>query len=249
MNSAFLAILFASVALVYASVGFGGGSSYAALLVLAGVSYSYIPIISLICNITVVAGNSLNYWKNGDFNWRILLIPTLFSVPMAYLGGLLVVSKTIFLTLLCIMLALTGLRLLLKFREYDDGTDYKPLSPIFGGIVGVVLGFLAGITGIGGGIFLSPILYYFKAGKPNQIAAAASFFILVNSVAGLMGQLQKTGFSEVLYGFWYLPLLVLVGGQIGNRIAIKIIPAKYIALATAILVLFVAAQLAMKLMN
>ena len=249
MNSILLGLLFAIVAIIYASVGFGGGSSYAALLVLAGVSYSFIPAISLVCNITVVVGNTFNYFKNGDLNHRLLLMPVLFSVPMAYLGGRLVVSKTVFLALLCATLTISGVRLLFGFREYDQDADYKFLPPILGAAIGASLGFLAGITGIGGGIFLSPILYFFRAGKPNQIAAAASFFILVNSIAGLLGQLQKHGYSLELIGFWYLPLVVLLGGQIGNRFAIKIIPQKYIALLTAILVLFVSVQLFIKIVK
>jgi|APTNR8051073442_1049403.scaffolds.fasta_scaffold00483_16 hypothetical protein len=249
MNSALLGLLFAAVALIYASVGFGGGSSYAALLVLAGVSYRLIPSISLVCNIVVVAGNCMNYFKSGDLNWRLYLLPTIFSVPMAYLGGRINVSETVFLFLLCTTLTITGIRLLLKFREYSEDGTYKPLSPFLAGTSGAVLGFVAGITGIGGGIFLSPIMHYFRAGSPKQIAATASFFILVNSISGLIGQLQKNALNHDLFAFWYLPLVVIIGGQIGNRVAIKIIPQKYIALITAALVLFVAAQLAMKLLQ
>ena len=245
-----LGLLFTVVAFFYASVGFGGGSSYLALLVLWGVDYTIVPVIALICNIVVVSGNGIHYVRAGYLNWRLLLPPTITSVPFAYLGGIIEIEKEHFLFLLCATLLVTGIRLLLNYRTYNDSTaSYHPLSLAFGGVIGAILGFLSGVIGIGGGIFLAPILYNFRAGSPKQIATTASLFILVNSIAGLMGQLQKNGISMMALEYWYLPCLVLLGGQLGNFFTIRIIPQRTIALLTACLVLFVAGRLGWMLLR
>ena len=239
-----LAILFFIVAIFYSSVGFGGGSSYLALLILWDIPYIIIPIIALTCNILVVSGNSFHYIRAGFINWRLLLPPTIASVPFAYFGGRLEIKEDIFIIILFITLLITGIRMLLSYRQYDGSPkSYKSLPIWIGAIIGSVLGFISGIVGIGGGIFLAPILYNLKAGSPKQIAATASLFILVNSVSGLIGQLQKNGLSDIILQYWYLPLLVLIGGQIGNLLTIRFIPAPIITLLTALLVLFVAGRL------
>jgi len=236
--------LFFIVALFYASVGFGGGSSYLALLVLWDIEYTIIPAIALICNICVVSGNSFHYVRAGYLNWRMLLPPAIASIPFAYLGGRLEIEKELFVLLLFASLLIAGIRMLINYRKYDDIEQSSRTMPIWlGFLVGSVLGFLAGIVGIGGGIFLAPILYNLRTGTPKQIATTASLFILINSIAGLIGQLQKNGLSDALLEFWYLPLLVIIGGQIGNRLTIKILPERIIALLTAFLVLFVTARL------
>lgn len=239
-----LGLLFFLVAIFYASVGFGGGSSYLALLVLWGLPYMLIPVIALICNIIVVSGNSFHYIRAGHVNWRLLLPPVLASIPMAYVGGRLEIEKDVFVLLLFISLLIAGIRLLINHREYDDDLgNYQGITLKLGIAVGAVLGFLAGVVGIGGGIFLAPLLYNLKAAPPKQIAATASLFILLNSVAGLIGQWHKGGFSDAVLDYWYLPFAVLLGGQIGNLVTIKFLPARIIALLTALLVLFVALRL------
>ena len=245
-----LGLLFAFVALFYASVGFGGGSSYLALLTLWGVPYAIMPAISLICNITVVSGNSIHYIRAGYLNFRLLLPPMITSVPFAYLGGRMEIEKEHFLLLLFATLLVAGIRLLLNYRMYDDKVElYRPLSYGVGGAIGAILGFVSGVVGIGGGIFLAPILYNLRAGKPKQIATTASLFILVNSVAGLIGQLQKNSIGEAVLDYWYLPCLVLLGGQLGNSLTIKFIPQRIVALLTACLVLFVTGRLGLLLLN
>ncbi len=243
-----LGALFALFALFYACVGFGGGSSYLALLALWGVPYAVMPAISLICNIMVVSGNSFHYVRAGHLDWRLLLPPALASVPFAYLGGRMEIEKEHFLLLLCVTLLASGIRLLLNYRMYDDNTEpYRLLSYGVGGVIGAILGFVSGVVGIGGGIFLAPILYNLRAGRPKQIATTASLFILVNSVSGLIGQLQKNGISGAVLDFWYLPFLVLLGGQLGNFLTVKYIPERIVALLTACLVLFVAGRLGLLL--
>lgn len=239
-----LGALFFMVALFYASVGFGGGSSYLAFLVLWHIPFAQVPVLALICNIVVVSGNSFHYLRAGYVNWRLLLPPTIASVPMAYLGGSLLIEKELFVLILFLTLLITGLRMLIQYRQYDDTVMHvRPLSIGTGIAVGGVLGFLAGIVGIGGGIFLAPVLYQLRAGRPKQIAATASLFILFNSISGLFGQLQKVGAIDGIMDYWYLPLLAFMGGQIGNLLTIKIIPPRIVAILTAVLVLFVAGRL------
>ncbi len=239
-----LGLLFFIVALFYASVGFGGGSSYLALLVLWELPYAAIPVIALICNIVVVSGNSVHYARAGYINSRLLFPLVLPSVLTAYVGGRLPIEKETFVLILFFSLLAAGLRLLIQHRSYgDDPGAYRAVSLWLATGIGAALGLLAGVTGIGGGIFLAPALYMLRAAPPKQIAAAASLFILLNSIAGLFGQFHKDVSAQTVLAYWHLPLLVLLGGQIGNLMVIKFAPARIVALLTALLVLFVALRL------
>ena len=247
MSSIILAFLFFLVAIIYSSVGFGGGSSYTALLFLAGISFQNIAPLSLASNIVVVGTNSVNFQKAKLIDLKIFIPICILSIPMAYIGGRLEIEKQIFLWILFIALMLSGLSLLFNFKKYDDNdAAYKKPPSIVLVIIGAILGLVAGITGIGGGIFLSPILYILRAAQPKQIASTASLFILVNSVSGLIGQLQKHDFKSELFEYWYLPLIVFIGGQIGSRLAIKILKPSQLSFITAILIIFVAVQLGIK---
>ncbi len=246
----YLGLLFLIIAIFYAGVGFGGGSSYLALLVLWKVPFEAVPIIALLCNIVVVSGNIFHYVRAGYLKWRLLLPLVIPSIPMSYMGGRLPIGKEAFVILLFVILLVTGLRLLIDYRKYDDNSDFYKSMPIWlGGLLGSVLGILAGVTGIGGGIFLAPILYYFRSGSPRQIACTASLFILINSISGLLGQLHKNALTDVVTEYWYLPLLAFIGGQLGNFMVIKVIRTRVIALLTALLVLFVAGQMGLRIMG
>lgn len=243
-----LGFLFFIVALLYASVGFGGGSSYLALLLLWQVSYASIPIIALLCNIIVVSGNSVNYLRNGYLRPKLFLPLVISSVPFSYIGGALEIEKDLFVKVLFFALTLSGIRLLVNYRCYEEDLgNYKKMPLWLSLMMGSILGLFAGITGIGGGIFLAPILYYFMVGSPKEISATSSMFILINSISGLLGQISKGGFSEIVINHWYLPLLALAGGQIGNLLVIKFVPARIVAIMTSLLILFVATNLAFKI--
>ena len=173
-----LSILFIITATLYSSVGFGGGSTYLALLLLWGVPYFIFPLIALCCNIIVVSGNCFNYIRAGNLNLKLLGPYLIGSIPFAYIGGSLPVEKKLFEILLFLVLAVAGLLLLFKFKSYnDDEGNYKKVPIIVSIIIGSLLGFISGIVGIGGGIFLSPILFLIRAGKPKHIITAASLFI------------------------------------------------------------------------
>ena len=243
-----LSILFFVTAILYSSVGFGGGSTYLALLLIWGIPYQIFPIIALSCNIIVVSGNSFNYIRAGNLNLKLLLPYLIGSIPLAFIGGSLPVEKKFFEILLLIVLSVAGLLLLFKFKSYDDKEEnYRKIPIIISIFIGGILGFVSGVVGIGGGIFLSPILFLIRAAKPNHIITMASLFILINSLSGIIGQLTKSSVLSEIQNYWFLLLAVLIGGQIGNFLNLKIFPTRILALVTAGLVLFVAVRMAYKL--
>ena len=245
-----LSILFFVTALIYSSVGFGGASTYLALLLLWGVPYHIFPIIALACNIIVVSGNSFNYSRAGNLNIKLLLPYLLGSIPFAFIGGSIQVEKELFEIILFFVLAIAGVLLLVNFKSYDDNpASYKNLPIYISVLIGIVLGFVSGIVGIGGGIFLSPVLYLFKAAKPKHITTAVSLFILINSIFGLIGQLNKNQNLFELTDFLYLLLAVLIGGQIGNFVNLKLLSSKILALITSLLVIFVATRIGLNIFS
>ena len=244
-----LPILFFVTAILYSSVGFGGGSTYLALLLLWDIPYYILPVIALGCNIVVVSGNSFNYIKAGNLNHRLLTPYLIGSVPMAYLGGTLEIEKNIFEILLFFVLLISGILLLFNFKSYDDNKNkYKEINNIFSLSIGAILGILSGIVGIGGGIFLSPILFLLRAGLPKHIVTTSSLFILINSLAGIFGQLTKSYVLNDVLEYWYLLLFVFIGGQIGNYLNLKILPTRFLALITSCLVIFVAIRMALRIL-
>ena len=243
-----LSILFFVTAVLYSSVGFGGGSTYLALLLIWGVPYFIFPLIALSCNIIVVSGNCFNYIRAGNLNLKLLIPYLIGSIPLAFIGGSLPIEKRLFEILLFLVLATAGILLLLNFRAYDDKEkSYRKVPIIISILIGGVLGFISGVVGIGGGIFLSPILFLIRAGKPKHIVTTASLFILINSFSGIMGQITKNAVLNEISNYWYLLLIVLVGGQLGNFLNLKIFPTRILVLVTAGLVLFVAIRMGTKL--
>ena len=243
-----LSILFFVTAILYASVGFGGGSTYLALMLIWDIPYYIFPVIALICNIFVVSGNSFNYIKAGNLNLKLLLPYLIGSIPLAFFGGSLQIDKNLFEIFLFIVLTLAGTLLLINFKSYDDNESTYRNVPIFiSVIIGAILGFVSGVVGVGGGIFLSPILFLIKAAKPKHIVTAASLFIFINSISGVIGQLTKNIVLSDISNYWYLFLIVIIGGHIGNFLNLKIFPTRFLALITSVLVLFVAIRMGIEL--
>jgi len=243
-----LSFLFLLTATLYSSVGFGGGSTYLALLLIWDVPYLIFPVIALFCNIIVVSGNCFNYIKAGNINFKILTPYLMSSIPFAFIGGSLSIDKDFFEILLFIILTLAGIMLLLKFKSFDEKIEvYKKIPKIIAILIGGTIGFISGVVGIGGGIFLSPILLLVRVDSAKNIATAASLFILINSISGLAGQFTKTSTINGIYDYWPLFLLVLLGGQIGNFLNLKIFPTRMLALITSALVIFIAIRIGLKL--
>ncbi|MGX7925826.1 sulfite exporter TauE/SafE family protein [Tsuneonella sp. HG094] len=244
MGLPLLAIAFGLTALLYAAVGFGGGSTYSALLALAGVDFRLLPVISLLCNVVVVAGSTVRFARAGITPWKGAALLTAIAAPAAFLGGLTPIKEATFLTLLGGSLMLTGLTLLIPQTSTQEGEPTRAARWM--PLLAAPIGYLAGLVGIGGGIFLAPFLHLARWNGARQVAATAALFILVNSVFGLAGQLLKNGpdlmGAAVSFG---LPLLIAVaiGGQIGSMLAVKFLPQAAIRWLTAALTIWVGARL------
>ena len=241
---ALLALAFLVTALLYASVGFGGGSTYSALLALSGLDYRLLPLISLACNIVVVTGSSIRFARAGLTPWRKAAVIVALGAPLSFLGGLTPIKEAMFLTLLGASLVLTSLTMLIPVRENAEGTPTQAAKWM--PLAAAPLGYFAGLVGIGGGIFLSPLLHLACWHKARGIAATASLFILVNSLFGLAGQMVKNGpglFGQALGAALPLLVAVVIGGQIGSLLAARLLPPQWIRWLTATLVLVVGVRL------
>ena len=243
-----LSIFFLITSILYSSVGFGGGSTYLALMLIWEIPFYIIPILALFCNIIVVSGNSINYVRSGNLNLNLLVPYLVGSIPFAFFGASISISKELFEIILFIILFIAGILLLIKNKSYDnDQIKINSIPKAVSIFIGSVIGFVSGIVGIGGGIFLSPILFLMKAGYPKHIATAASLFILINSIFGVAGQLTKNIVFEEFLNYWPLFACVLVGGQIGNLLNIKFLSNKTLTIITSMLVIFVSIRMGIRL--
>lgn len=234
--------LFALVALIYASVGFGGGSTYTALLSLWGVEYQLIPIISLLCNIIVVTGGSIRFVRAGLITWPQVLPMLMVSAPLAFIGGLVPLKQWLFLTILGAALLASAVALLLQPDKMSTRALPKPVLLTVSGAVGL----LAGLSGIGGGIFMAPVLHLMRWAEARRIAAFACIYILINSIAGLLGQLAKQGtltIADVAVDYGMLLIAVLIGGQIGGLFGLRYFKPNMLRMLTALLVGYAAIRL------
>ncbi|NVK53526.1 MAG: sulfite exporter TauE/SafE family protein [Flavobacteriaceae bacterium] len=238
--------LFFCIAILYSSVGFGGGSSYLAVLALIGLGFTEIRATALLCNILVVSSNVFFYMKNNDYPWKKVLPLVLFSVPFAFIGGLLKINQMVFFVLLGFTLLFAAITMWLSKKIAQSNTENNEIHFLKNSAYGSSIGFVSGMVGIGGGIFLAPLLHLSHWDTPKKIAATASFFILVNSLAGLSGQLINPDF----YVDWNLTSILLItvfiGGQIGSRLSNKLFSAVQLKKATAILIAFVSIRILIK---
>ena len=243
-----LSILFLITAILYSSVGFGGGSTYLALLLIWDIPYYIFPVIALLCNIIVVSGNSFNYIKSGNYNFKLLMPFLISSLPFAFIGGTLSINKEIFEILLFFVLSIAGFLLLINNKSYENkNIIIKKINFFLSLIIGSILGLISGIVGIGGGIFLSPILFLLSAEKPKIIVTTASLFILINSISGVFGQLTKEDVLNEIILYWPLFLSVLIGGFFGNYLNLKFFSNRILVLLTSLLVIFVSIRMALKI--
>ena len=244
-----LSIFFFITAILYSSVGFGGGSTYLALMLIWDIPYYIFPVIALFCNIIVVSGNSINYMRSGSLNFKFLAPYLIGSIPFSFLGASISISKDLFEMLLFIILIIAGIFLLIESKSFKkNNIKLNQIPKIISIIIGSIIGLTSGIVGIGGGIFLSPILFLMKVGYPKQIAASASLFILINSTIGVAGQLTKEIVLNEFLNYWPLFVAVLAGGQIGNFLNIKFLSNKTLTILTSLLVIFVAIRIGFRLL-
>ena len=239
-------LFFFLVAILYSSVGFGGGSSYLAILALTGIIYTQIRSTALLCNIVVVIGNVFLFQKHKLYQWNKVLPLIIFSIPFSFLGGYLRISQTFFFILLGITLVFASITMWISKRKNSDEDNYENLSILKNSSYGGFIGFISGMVGIGGGIFLAPLLHITKWDNSKKIAATASIFILVNSISGLFGQYYNPDFSIDWNLTSFLLITVFIGGQIGSRISNRYFSSIQLKKATAILIAFVGLRILIK---
>lgn len=239
--------LFFVIAILYSSVGFGGGSSYLAVLALTSLAFTQIRATALLCNIVVVSGSAFIYTKKKLFNWKKIIPLVAASLPLAFLGGYLKITQTFFYILLGITLLIAAILMWTSkyIHQKSKKNEFKKSikkDATYGGIIG----FVSGMVGIGGGIFLAPLLHLTNWDTPKKIAATSSFFILINSISGLFGQYLNPNFSIEPIITLTLMFTVFIGGQIGTRISVKLISPIRLKKATAILIAFVSIRILWK---
>ena len=238
-NWYWLAPAFFLIATLYSSVGFGGGSSYLALLALFATDIPLVRSTALLCNLVVVSNSVYWYWRERHVNFRRFLPFVLVSVPLAYLGASFRLSEQTFYVVLGTVLIASALLLAaqsVNANRPDELRHYpRPLPWLLGGGIGL----LSGLVSIGGGIFLSPVLNHLRWETPLRIAALASFFILVNSLAGLAGLATSGHLSVSPIPTFVLLGSVALGGQIGIRLSLRKFSGQRIRQVTALLVMIV----------
>lgn len=242
----YLPLAFLLVAFLYASVGFGGGSTYTALLIESGLEWELVPPVSLMCNVVVVAGGVYHFARAGHIDLRFATPLIVTSVPAAFLGGYLQLSENTFLLILGLALLVAGVLLVLDCSFREDGASSSSSAAGLNLALGAFLGSLAGVTGIGGGIYLAPVLHLYRLAAARTVAATCSLFILVNSLAGLAGQVSKLGAAAeplVRAQFLVLPVAVLIGGQLGSLAAARWLPVSPIRRLTGAVIVLVALRI------
>src|SRR5216117_1044523 len=231
MDTTHLVLLFLAIGLIaflYSSVGHAGASGYIATMTLFGVAPTVIRPTALVLNILVASIGAFQFWRAGHFSWKLFWPFALLSIPAVYVGGYLQPSGSILRILIGIVLLFSAARLVV--RRSDPPQTSSPSQPVAIS-VGAALGFLAGLTGTGGGIFLTPLLLFCRWAHIRQAAAVSALFILVNSIGGLLGYFTKTRTIPSL-GF-ILAAAAIIGGIIGSHLGSRRFAVRVISLCLA----------------
>ena len=241
MDTTHLVLLFLSIGLIaflYSSVGHAGASGYIATMTLFGLAPTVVRPTALVLNILVASIGTFQFWRAGHFSWKLFWPFALLSIPAAYVGGYLQPSSAVLRILIGIVLLFSAARLF--FRRSDPPQTSPPSRPAAIS-VGAGLGFLAGLTGTGGGIFLTPLLLFCRWAKIRQAAAVSALFIWVNSIAGLVGYFTKVH-SIPSMGL-ILAAAAIIGGVIGSHLGSRHLAVRVISLFLATVLLIAGTKL------
>ncbi len=234
-----LSILMAAVAALYSSVGHGGASGYLAVMSFVILDPPLMSTTALLLNVLVAGIGTLQFSRAGHFSWKLALPFAVLSVPFAFIGGLMKISTVTYSLLLAAVLLFTSFRFfqLTSPREEQSVPPSKTVALSAGGAIGL----LSGIVGVGGGIFLSPVMILMKWASTKQTAAISAFFIVVNSIAGLGGRFLRGGL-EVGY-IWPFVLAAAVGGLIGSYFGASRFTSKLLRQLLGVVLLIAAVKL------
>jgi uncharacterized membrane protein YfcA len=231
MDTTHLIYLFLAIGLIaflYSSVGHAGASGYIATMTLFGLAPTIIRPTALVLNILVAIIGSFQFWRAGYFSWKLFWPFALLSIPAAYFGGYLQPSASVLRILIGVVLLFSAFWLI--FRRSDPPEVTTPSRPLAIG-AGAGLGLLSGLTGTGGGIFLTPLLLFCHWAQIRQAAAVSALFILVNSISGLIGYFTAKHSIPSL-GF-VLAGAAIIGGAVGSHLGSRRFPSRTIALLLA----------------
>ena len=205
-------------------------------------------VIALLCNIAVVSASVFLFWKNGHIRWNKILPLVVLSIPAAFAGGYLRITERFFFIALGIILIVTALAMWIRKPSSSDVSNSKKKGELIRhSAIGGGIGFLAGLVGIGGGIFLSPVLHLMNWDRAKIISATSAFFILVNSISGLLGQFQRLSLTDLnLNMMLWLLVAVIFGGQAGSRLGIHIFKPILVRRLTSVLVIYVGIRLVIR---
>jgi len=234
-----LAALFFAAAMLYSTVGHGGASGYLAAMALVGVSPAEMRPTALVLNVIVAAVATRHFARQGHFRWREFLPVILPAAPMAFLGGTLQLSAEIYRPVVGVVLLLAGVRALVTASRPEAPSREAPLPLLV--LVGAAIGFLAGLTGVGGGIFLTPLLLFAGWSPTHRAAGVSAPFILVNSLAGLAGLLSTAPALPAAMPWWML--VTLVGGWLGARVGSRHLPSAPLRRTLGVVLLIAATKL------
>ncbi|MEK6335524.1 MAG: sulfite exporter TauE/SafE family protein [Acidobacteriota bacterium] len=216
-----IAALILVVALLYSTVGHGGASGYLAVMALFGMAPIVMKPTALVLNIIVASVGTLRFYRAGFFSWRTFWPFAVASIPASFIGGSLSLPVPIYKSIVGVVLIYSAVRLFFNAASADKQT--KTPVPIWVALLlGAALGLLSGLTGVGGGIFLSPILLIMAWEKTKETSGVAAAFILVNSVAGLLGHIASVSYIPADITFW--APAALIGGWIGTEMGTKLLP-------------------------
>ncbi|MEO0403927.1 MAG: sulfite exporter TauE/SafE family protein [Bacteroidota bacterium] len=236
--------VFFVVAALYSSVGFGGGSTYLAILSSLGIPSGWVRWIAYLCNITVTGKGSIHFFKEEWISLKEALPWVLASVPMAFLGGSMALDENLYLKVLGGTLLISGILMLFTLKALKSDRVFK--HRISQWVGGGAIGFLSGLVGIGGGIFLAPLLHLSSKYSQKKIAALCSIYILFNSISGAIGFWVKNGLPSPKFEYYLLIPSVLFGGWLGNRFTFRTNWKNYLRIATAVLIMGVGIRLLLK---
>jgi uncharacterized protein len=214
MNSIIvLLFLLGIIAFLYSSVGHGGASGYLAVMAIMGVAPALMKPSALVMNLAVSLFSFIGFYRSGYFKFKLFWPFAITSIPMAYLGGTMVLSDAIYKKILAVCILISIVRMLYQFNQ--KGQENNPINLVFALVLGAFIGLISGMIGIGGGILLSPLMLLMRWGSLKETAAVSALFIFANSLSGLYGQMQKGGL-HLTDNMQYALIATIIGGLLGS---------------------------------
>ena len=231
------------VAVMYSSVGHGGASGYLAVMAFLAVAPEVTRPTALVLNLFVASIGTYQFWRAGYFKWRVFWPFAVGSIPFAFYGGIVQLPTDIYKIVLGVVLCIAAIRLAVKLKNDDQTTDPPLLAGI---IIGAAIGLVSGMIGVGGGIFLTPLLLLARWSETKTAAAVSVLFILVNSFAGLLGNYmfgRGTHILELPSQVWIWISVAVVGGLIGSTLGSKKFDSMTLRRVLAVVLLFAGVKL------